>query len=405
MALEQNLILDLPFDEANGSTVAYDFAQNRHDATVVDCSFVAGKQGNCINFDGEGYADVNYNVVPLSGSFTILAWVKANKYPDGYTGKRIGLFCNTDQVEGYRTFWIDVEPDSWGFFAIKKSGNRVLVYLDTQLIETIVLPSTLTGIALIQDIYGISYGYADLDSVKVYNVVLSDAEIGEELNSVAQLEYYLDGKNFRDFGIRVESSTGVLDLPKLKTPASVDWADYHGKVIDLTEKRYQEREITLNCWLKASGKMDFVERVNTLYDRFRQDGTQRLMISIHPTKPLVYEVYCEDGVAPSKRWRDDKMIGPFSLKLKEPDPVKRVVRHQRLNSGSASVSVAFKSDKMVNIYWGDGTVDTDVYGDCTGKNAISHTYTDNGIYYIIVAGVIEDITDFETNGIVVWNRL
>lgn len=140
MALEQNLILDLPFDEANGSTVAYDFAQNRHDATVVDCSFVAGKQGNCINFDGEGYADVNYNVVPLSGSFTILAWVKANKYPDGYTGKRIGLFCNTDQVEGYRAFWIDVEPDSWGFFAIKKSGNRVLVYLDTQLIETIVLP-------------------------------------------------------------------------------------------------------------------------------------------------------------------------------------------------------------------------------------------------------------------------
>lgn len=315
------------------------------------------------------------------------------------------MFCNTDQVEGYRAFWIDVEPDSWGFFAIKKSGNRVLVYLDTQLIETIVLPSTLTGIALIQDIYGIGYGYADLDSVKVYNVVLSDAEIGEELNSVAQLEYYLDGKNFRDFGIRVESSTGVLDLPKLKTPASVDWADYHGKVIDLTEKRYQEREITLNCWLKASGKMDFVERVNTLYDRFRQDGTQRLMISIHPTKPLVYEVYCEDGVAPSKRWHDDKMIGTFSLKLKEPDPVKRVVRHQRLNSGSAKVSVAFKSDKMINIYWGDGTVDTDVYGDCTGKNAISHTYTDNGIYYIIVAGVIEDITDFETNGIVVWNRL
>lgn len=56
------------------------------------------------------------------------------------------------------------------------------------------------------------------------------------------------------------------------------------------------------------------------------------------------------------------MIGTFSLKLKEPDPVKRVVRHQRLNSGSAKVSVAFKSDKMINIYWGDGTVDTDVYG-------------------------------------------
>lgn len=99
------------------------------------------------------------------------------------------------------------------------------------------------------------------------------------------------------------------------------------------------------------------------------------------------------------------MIGTFSLKLKEADPVKRVVRHQRINSSSAEVSIAFKSDKMVNIYWGDGTVDTDVYGDCTGNNAIKHTYQTNGIYYIIVAGVIEDITEFTTNGIIVWNKL
>ena len=34
MALEQNLILNLPFDEVDGSTVAYDFAANRHDATT-----------------------------------------------------------------------------------------------------------------------------------------------------------------------------------------------------------------------------------------------------------------------------------------------------------------------------------------------------------------------------------
>lgn len=50
MALEQNLILDLPFDEANGSTVAYDFAQNRHDATVVDCSFCSRQAGKLHKF-------------------------------------------------------------------------------------------------------------------------------------------------------------------------------------------------------------------------------------------------------------------------------------------------------------------------------------------------------------------
>lgn len=90
MALEQNLILNLPFDEANGSTVAYDFAANRHDAEITDCPFVVGKQGNCIHFPGEGYAEVPANLIPLAGNFTILAWVRPNKYADGVTGKRIG---------------------------------------------------------------------------------------------------------------------------------------------------------------------------------------------------------------------------------------------------------------------------------------------------------------------------
>lgn len=405
MALEQNVLLNIPFDESNGSQIAYDFANNRHDATVTDCSFVSGKQGNCIHFDGTGHADIESNLLPLSGNFTIIAWVKSGKYADDCTARRIGLFCNTDQVEGYRESWIDIEPESWGYFAVRKTGNLVSLYLDTQLIETLVLPATLTGIAIVQDIYGTAYGYGDLDELKIYGVALSEEEIAEELNSIAQLEYYLDGVNFSDFDLHVESSTGVLDLPKLKTPTSVDWADYHGKVIDLTDKRYQEREITLNCWLRATGKMDFTEKVNRIYGHLRQDGTQRLMISIHPTKPLVYEVYCEDGVAPSKRWHDDKMIGTLSLKLKEPDPVKRVIRHQRLNASNAQLTVELNTDKMVTIYWGDGEVDTDVYGDHTGANAIKHTYANNGIYYAIIGGVIEEITDFNTSGIVVWNKL
>lgn len=405
MALEQNLILNLPFDEADGSNIAYDFAANRHDAEITGCPFVVGKQGNCIRFPGDGYAEVPADIIPLSGNFTILAWVKANKYEDGVTGKRIGLFCNTAVLEGSREIWIDVTPDSWGFLTVRKAGNSVSFYLDTQIVSTVTLPSTLTGIALIQDIYGTEYGYADLDEVKIYNVALSEDEIAESLNSVSQLEYYLNNVNFKEIGIRVESSNGVLDLPKLKMPSSIDWPDYHGKVVDLSNKRYEEREITLNCWLKATGKIDFVERVNKLYDLLREDGTARLMISIHPTKPLLYEVYAADGVAHSKRWHDDKMIGTFSLKLKEPDPVKRVVRHQMTNATSNQVTIALKTDKVVNIYWGDGTVSEDVYGDYTGTKALKHTYTENGVYYVVIAGVIEEITDFSTNGIIVWNKL
>lgn len=402
MANENNLILNLPFDEAAGATVAYDYAPNRHDATIVDADFVAGKQGNCIHFDGKGHADVEANLITLAGNFTILAWVKPNTFPDGCTGKRIGVLCNTDQVEGYREMWLDVQPDSWGFLTIRKSDNSVSLYLDTQLMQTVTLPATLTGIALLQDVYGTEYATADLDEVKIYNAALSPDEIAEQLNNVSQLEYFLGGVAFADLDIHVESSTGVVDLPKMKAPPSFDWSEYHGKVIDLREKRYQEREITLNCWLRAKGKMDFVTRVNALYDLLRADGTTRLMISIHPTKPLVYEVYNEDGINNTKRWHDDKMIGTFALKVKEPDPVKRVIRHQMHNASTNTLTIRLSSPKMVNVYWGDGTAEEDVYGD---NVELTHTYATPGIYYAIVGGVIEEITDFNTNGIVVWNKL
>ena len=60
---------------------------------------------------------------------------------------------------------------------------------------------------------------------------------------------------------------------------------------------------------------------------------------------------------------------------------------------------------MVNIYWGDGEVTQDVYGDFTGDKALTHRYAENGIYYVVIAGVVEEITDFATNGIIVWNKL
>ena len=36
---------------------------------------------------------------------------------------------------------------------------------------------------------------------------------------------------------------------------------------------------------------------------------------------------------------------------------------------------------------------------------VTHEYQAEGIYYAIVAGVIEEISSFQTNGIVVWTKL
>lgn len=405
-ANETDLILNLPFDEPSGSPKAYDYAKNRLDADIMAADFIAGRQGNCIHFDGQGSATIENSGINLNGDFTLLAWIKSNTYPDGVSGNnRLGFFFNTQALEGSQTVWLDVMRDSWSYYAIRKQGNTISIFADTQLRKNITLSQALSGMAIIQDIYSTGMAFADLDEVKIYGVPLSDEDIAETLNNVRQLEYYINGINFKEYDIRVSSSEGVLDLPKLKTPLSVDWPDYHGEIVDLDDKRVEARVIKLNCWLRASGKIDFANKVNNFHRLFMQNGTARLMISIHPTKPLVYEVYNADGITHDKRWHDDKMIGTFSLTLREPDPVKRVLRHQRSGVGSAEVAISFRSDKMVTIYWGDGTADYDLYGDYTGAKAIKHTYAADGIYYPIVAGIIDRIKEFSTNAIVVWDTI
>lgn len=405
-ANETDLILNLPFDESSGSPKAYDYARDRHDATVEGADFIAGRQGNCIHFDGEGSATIEDSFLNLNGDFTLLAWIKPATYPDGVTGKnRLGFFFNTAALDGSRAVWLDVLPDTWGYYAIRKKGTVISIFADTQLRETVNLPQALTGLAILQDIYSTGLAYADVDEAKIYGVALTDEDIAETLNDVRQLEYYINGVNFKDYDIRVSSSEGVLDLPKLKTPLSVDWPDYHGEIVDLDDKRVEARTIKLNCWMRAKGKIDFATKAFDFQRHFMANGTARLMISIHPTKPLVYEVYNADGIAHDKRWHDDKMIGTFTLTLREPDPVKRVLRHQRSSAAMAEVTVGFKSDKMVTIYWGDGTADVDLYGDYTGANAVKHTYTTDGTYYPIVAGIVDKIKEFTTNAIIVWDMI
>ena len=74
----------------------------------------------------------------------------------------------------------------------------------------------------------------------------------------------------------------------------------------------------------------------------------------------------------------------------------------KISSATDTAKITLTTNKIVNVYWGDGSVTKDVSGN---NVALSHTYADNGNYYIIVAGVIEEITQFDTNAIVVWQKI
>lgn len=210
--------------------------------------------------------------------------------------------------------------------------------------------------------------------------------------------YTLDGRDFRDYGIYVSDSAGIIDLPKMKGVSSVSWDDYHGEEVDLRHKYYEPREITLSCFVKAENKADFIEKISAFVLQFTKRGLCRLVIYAVDGKPLVYDVYCKDGISITKKWSDKLMVGTFKLKVVEPHPIKRVLSF----FGSGRCSITLTSKKMVSIFWGDGTADEDVSGNSV---TISHNYSGSGANYPVVAGCIDEIDSMNTNASIVWDKL
>ncbi len=399
---ENNIILQMPFDESDGALIAYDYSQNRADGTVIGAHFVQGKNGNAISFAGNDTCEVAKSIFTnLNSQFSIVAWVQGRESECGSPQKMIWVL-NFSGLNNFIEVEIDAKPGSWFSLAVTRRSGVFCFYVNSSLIKTVNHSGTLLGISLNQDYYGGDYGFGLLDDVKIYNLALTQAEIINELSSGKQQAYLIDGKDFKTYGVYVSGSDGILNRPKLKAPATLSWDNYHGESVDLMHKFYESREITLSCFVKADNKMDFIKRVLEFEAIFDKKGTNRLTIDIHPVKPLIYEVYCKDSIDISKTWNDELMVGTFKLKLIEPEPVKRVLKHIRISEATKTCSITLTSSKYVNIYWGDGNVDYDVSGE---DLTITHEYMTNGDYFPIITGCIEEIAKFETNAIVVWERI
>jgi hypothetical protein len=217
-----------------------------------------------------------------------------------------------------------------------------------------------------------------------------------------EVSYYLDGVDLKQYGVFIEGSDGLLSKPKKKKPFSNTWNDYHGEVIDLTKIYYESRDIALDCFIKAEDKAEFIMKCNTFLSLFDQPNTRRLAVTVDGSEPLVFEVYSEDLINVKKKWSETTMIGTIQLKLKEPEPIKKVIKYQRTGTGDKTVSITVTSTKLLNIYWGDGAHTFDVSGT---SQTITHDYSENGIFYIVITGDIDAITSLTTTGTVVWNKL
>lgn len=392
--VDKNLLLYLPFDDPDGSK-AYDYSTGRHDATISGGAVFTkqAKTGKALDLCG---GEVNTaQAIPFTSDFTLTLYVKI-------ATNRLGWLVNLPGIENFKEQWLDVVPDEWHFVAFVRSGSTFKVFLNSECVYVGTLSANPTGLSLSTD--ELLTTTVTLDEVRLFNVAKTEKDI-LKMQADTDVEYYVDGVNFKDYGVYVSASDGLVGRLAQKESLSVDYDNYHGVVRDRKRKRFKERTITLQCFIEASSRSAFVEWCNRFFALFDGDHTRRLKVEYDGTaKPLVYEVDLLDESPVDKKWggyNDDLMVGKFTLKLTEDEPVKRVLRHISGTSNSKA-TITVSTYKLLNIYWGDGTHTFNVGGNNT---TVEHTYALPGEYDIIVTGVIEDIEQFETNAITVWELL
>lgn len=202
------------------------------------------------------------------------------------------------------------------------------------------------------------------------------------------VEYSINGRSFREYKVFVKESKGLLDKLKPKTRKSYDWAEQHGREVDLSAPRYEEREIELKCWIEGEGWQEMKRNFDALLYEFDRGGVVRLLVEFGGE--LVYDVYLSDGVELEKSFREGNIVGLFTLKMKEPKPVKKVLK---LTGNNLELSFVSPDWVAVNI---DG-VGEDYKGIVRIERALKGVK-----HYITIAGNIENISNLETNAKIIW---
>ena len=394
---EDGLILYLPFDDPDGGGVAYDYSSSRKDAVLSGDACFSRNAVKGKSFEANSGSAQTARAIPFSGSFTLILYVLP-------VNDRLGWLLNFNGTDNYQEHWIDVEPGKWISLVFQKKESNFFVYKDLTLVYSLFLSEVPVGLSL-NDQQLMAGTKTLIDEVAMYNRAVSLEEIAEITTDKTDVEYYINGINFKEFGVYVSKANGLVGQLERKEGATAEYDTYHGRAYDYNYVRYKERKISLECFIEAHSRSAFIEWMDHFFEQFRLKGTRRLRVEYNgSTKPLVYDVMMLEGADPDKtfpKYEEKTMVGTFTLNLEEPDPVKMVLRHIGSTANSQS-SITVTTAKKLAISWGDGEFTRGIVGT---NQTVTHTYANAGVYDIIVSGNIEDIENLTTNDIVVWQKL
>jgi hypothetical protein len=120
---------------------------------------------------------------------------------------------------------------------------------------------------------------------------------------------------FSDFGVYVQSTSGVLDFPAL-TDEGHDWLDENGKNywLDPGDLKKSDRDIILNCWITASSYTAFKANVAAFFAAITGEGLQTLVTPFCD----IENVALHDSVPVTRKstYVMSKSAGVFTLRMK-----------------------------------------------------------------------------------------
>ena len=154
--------------------------------------------------------------------------------------------------------------------------------------------------------------------------------------------------------------------------------------------KIRRREITLSGWIEGENWQEIKRNFDRLLSEFDKEGLVRLVVDFGDK--LVFDVYLYDSVELNKNFSQGQTIGKFTLKMKEPNPIKKT-----LSIARGRLNLKFTALSWINI-------------NINGKNhslkgnVDIHKDLSENENYITIAGNLEDIKNLETNATILWEN-
>lgn len=135
--------------------------------------------------------------------------------------------------------------------------------------------------------------------------------------------FRLDGDNLENtYNVKVERIKGNLDFLKRKGELSYDWSDEDGEeaFTDSNDIHFQARDIYLFCRIETDTEADFATKLNSLKAVLESAGLHTLFVPYPSEKVHTFFYTAGGAVDLLTRWKGNKAVGRFVLKLRESDP-------------------------------------------------------------------------------------